>query len=74
MEPEHKVAAALRAQAAAKVSAPPAPPVSIAPPPGPTFSVAWMLVLALLTGALLGASLALISIFEPGLLLPMGSG
>ena len=40
--------------------------------PGP-FPVAWVLLIALLIGALAGGGLALVSLFSPGLLPPMGS-
>jgi hypothetical protein len=74
MDPERMVSEALRAQAVQ--GRPPAPPTGSrrpAPPPRP-FPVAWVLLIALLTGALVGVSLAMISIFVPGALPAVGAG
>jgi len=48
----------------------------VAPPTAPArpFPVAWVLLIALLTGALVGVSLAMISIFVPGALPAVGAG
>jgi hypothetical protein len=72
MDPERIVSDALRAQA---VQGRPAPTGSRRPPPPPRpFPIVWVLVIALLTGALVGVSLALISIFMPGTLPSVGAG
>jgi hypothetical protein len=64
---ERAVSRALRAQAGSV--RPGAPGVS-RPPPAPVkrFPVGWVLLIALLVGAVIGVSLALVSIFQPGLL------
>jgi hypothetical protein len=64
-DPERMVSQALRAQAGA---ARPAPPGTRLPPPPRRFPVGWVLLIALLVGAVIGVSLALVSIFQPGLL------
>ena len=68
-DPERMVSRALRAQAGA---ARPAPPSTRPPPPPSPFPIGWVLLIALLVGAVVGASLALLSLFEPGLLPTLG--
>jgi hypothetical protein len=71
MQPERVVSQALRAQAqrggdqwgGRRPMPRPAP-----------FPVAWVLLIALLAGALAGGGLALVSIFSPGLLSSLGLG
>jgi hypothetical protein len=68
-DPERMVSRALRAQAG---SARPAPASTRLPPPLRPFPIGWVLLIALLVGAVVGASLALLSLFEPGLLPTLG--
>jgi hypothetical protein len=64
MDPERAVSQALRAQAGG-----PRPMGGRMPPPPPKpFPTGWVLLIALLVGALIGVALALISIFVPGAL------
>lgn len=66
MDPERMVSDAMRAQGGAgrQMTAGTRRPM---PPPRP-FPVGWVLMIALLVGAVLGVALALISIFMPGTL------
>jgi hypothetical protein len=73
MDPERMVSEALRASAVQGRPVPPAGTRMPAPPPRP-FPMGWMLLIALLTGALVGVSLAMISIFAPGALPALGAG
>jgi hypothetical protein len=68
--PERVVSQALRAQAGQMRPGP--PPGRMAFTPVRSFPIGWILLIALLLGAVLGVALALVSIFEPGLLPPIG--
>jgi len=72
MNPERMVSDALRAQAAQGRAAPTGTRRP-QPPPRP-FPIGWVLTIALLVGALVGVSLALVSIFLPGALPSVGAG
>jgi hypothetical protein len=69
MDPERMVSQALRAHAEAG-----RPPSNRLPPPSRPFPVGWILLIALLVGAVVGVSLALVSIFVPGALPAWGGG
>jgi hypothetical protein len=69
--PERMVSSALRAQAGAQGVG----PGSRRPPPPPKpFPTGWVLMIALLVGCLVGVSLALVSLFAPGVLPTWGIG
>jgi hypothetical protein len=69
-DPERMVSQALRAQAG---SARPVPTGSRRPGPPPRpFPFGWVLLIGLLVGAVAGVALALLSIFQPGLLPALG--
>jgi hypothetical protein len=69
-DPERAVSEAMRAQGGAGRPGPigATGPRRPAPPPPAPFPTGWVLLIALLTGAVLGIALALLSIFSPGLL------
>jgi hypothetical protein len=72
MDPERMMSEAMRAQGGA------GRPMATGsrrpmPPPRP-FPVGWVLMIALLVGAVVGVALALISIFMPGALPAFGGG
>ena len=70
MEPEQRASDALGAQA---VRGHPVPLGARRPPPPPRpFPIGLVLLIALLAGALVGVSLALVSIFDPGVLPSIG--
>ena len=64
-DPERMVTNALRAEAGMSR------PANRGPMPRP-FPIAWVLLISLLLGAIIGVSVALISILEPGLLPVIG--
>jgi hypothetical protein len=70
MDPERMVSDALRAQAAR--GHPVSPGLRQPPPPPRPLPIGWVVLIALLVGALAGVSLALVSIFEPGVLPSIG--
>jgi hypothetical protein len=70
MDPERMMSEAMRAQGG--VGRPPAPGSRRPMPPPRPFPVGWVLMIALLAGAVAGVALALISIFMPGVLPVLG--
>jgi hypothetical protein len=76
MEPERMVSDALRAQAGGRGPGGPGGQMGARYPlpPARPFPVGGVLLIALLVGALVGISLALLSIFLPGVLPPLSFG
>ena len=66
MDPERMASSAMRTQGGRP--APGGLPGSRRPPPPRPFPFGWVLMIAMLFGAVLGVGLALISIFMPGVL------
>lgn len=73
MDSERVVSDALRAQVASGRVVSPTGTRRPAPSPRP-FPTGWVLMIAMLVGAVVGVALALISIFVPGALPALGGG